>query len=122
MNIISGYDIIGEEVIKYRDSLKICYDSFIIRISADGEEFNDFADFDYDGTLTFLHDWDEGQDEFKLIRIIPLHELWEEQTNTAEWNIVGKTTLHYECSKCCGAGDKWDKFCKHCGRKMTNAE
>ena len=43
------------------------------------------------------------------------------QTNTAEWNIVGKTTLHYECSICGGAGDKWDKFCKHCGRKMTNA-
>ena len=43
------------------------------------------------------------------------------QTNTAEWKIVGKTTLHYECSKCGGAGDKWDKYCKHCGRKMTNA-
>ena len=43
------------------------------------------------------------------------------QTNTAEWKIVGKTTFHYECSICGGAGDKWDKFCKHCGRKMTNA-
>ena len=43
------------------------------------------------------------------------------QTNTAEWIIVGKTTFHYECSICGGAGDKWDKFCKHCGRKMTNA-
>lgn len=21
-----------------------------------------------------------------------------------------------------GAGDKWDKFCKHCGRKMTNCK
>ena len=39
----------------------------------------------------------------------------------AEWIIVGKTTFHYECSICGGAGDKWDKFCKHCGRKMTNA-
>ena len=28
----------------------------------------------------------------------------EKQTNTAEWKIVGKTTLHYECSKCGGAG------------------
>lgn len=37
---------------------------------------------------------------------------------TTEWKIVGKTTLHYECSKCGGAGDKWDNFCKHCGRKM----
>ena len=45
----------------------------------------------------------------------------EPHTNTAEWKIVGKTTLHYECSKCGEAGDKWDKFCKHCGRKMTNA-
>ena len=45
----------------------------------------------------------------------------EKQTNTAEWKIVGKTTLHYECSKCGEAGDKWDKYCKHCGRKMTNA-
>ena len=44
-----------------------------------------------------------------------------EHTNTAEWKIVGKTTLHYECSKCGEAGDKWDKYCKHCGRKMTNA-
>ena len=76
----SGYDIIGEEVRKYRDSLDIRYDSFIIRISADGKEFNDFADFDYDETLTFLHDWDEGQKEFKLIMIIPLAELWEEKT------------------------------------------
>lgn len=41
---------------------------------------------------------------------------------TAEWHIVGKTTLHYECSKCGGAGDKWDKFCKHCGARMTNQE
>ena len=47
--------------------------------------------------------------------------LKEKQTNTAEWIIVGKTTFHYECSICGGAGDKWDKFCKHCGRKMTNA-
>ena len=45
----------------------------------------------------------------------------DKQTNTAEWKIVGKTTLHYECSKCGGAGDKWDKYCKHCRRKMTNA-
>lgn len=37
---------------------------------------------------------------------------------TAEWLIVGKTTMHYECSKCGGAGDKWDKFCKHCGADM----
>ena len=73
----SGYDIIGEEVRKYRDSLEICYDSFIVRISADGEEFNDFVDFDYDGTLCFLHDLDEGQKEFNLIKIIPLYELWE---------------------------------------------
>ena len=43
------------------------------------------------------------------------------QTKTAEWKIVGKTTFHYECSICGGAGDKWDKFCKHCGRKMTNS-
>ena len=43
-----------------------------------------------------------------------------EKTNrgTAEWRIVGKTTLHYECSKCGGAGDEWDKFCKHCGADM----
>jgi DnaJ-class molecular chaperone len=41
---------------------------------------------------------------------------------TAEWKIVGKTTLHYECSKCGGAGDKWDKFCKHCGAKMSESE
>ena len=41
--------------------------------------------------------------------------------HTAEWKIVGKTTFHYECSICGEAGDKWDKFCKHCGRKMTNA-
>lgn len=37
---------------------------------------------------------------------------------TAKWRIVGKTTLHYECSKCGGAGDEWDKFCKHCGARM----
>ena len=42
--------------------------------------------------------------------------------NTAEWRIVGKTTLHYECSKCGGAGDKWDKFCKNCGAKMKGVE
>lgn len=41
---------------------------------------------------------------------------------TAEWRIVGKTTLHYECSKCGGAGDEWDKFCKHCGAKMKGAD
>ena len=40
------------------------------------------------------------------------------EQKTAEWKIVGKTTLHYECSECGGAGDKLDKFCKHCGRKM----
>ena len=44
------------------------------------------------------------------------------QTNTAEWIIVGKTTFHYECSICGGAGDKWDKFCKHCGAKMKESE
>ena len=44
------------------------------------------------------------------------------QTNTAEWKIVGKTTFHYECSICGGAGDKWDKFCKHCGAKMKESE
>ena len=53
--------------------------------------------------------------------IEPLNRDVETQTNTAEWIIVGKTTFHYECSICGGAGDKWDKFCKHCGRKMTNA-
>ena len=37
---------------------------------------------------------------------------------TAELRIVGKTTLHYECSKCGGAGDKWDNYCKHCGARM----
>lgn len=42
--------------------------------------------------------------------------------NTAEWRIVGKTTLHYECSKCGGAGDEWDKFCKHCGRRMLGEQ
>ena len=44
--------------------------------------------------------------------------------NTAEWIIEnnGGTTMWYECSKCGEAGDIWDKFCKHCGRKMTNAE
>ena len=43
--------------------------------------------------------------------------------NTAEWIIEnnGGTTMWYECSKCGEAGDIWDKFCKHCGRKMTNA-
>ena len=43
--------------------------------------------------------------------------------NTAEWKIEnnGGTTMWYECSKCGEAGDIWDKFCKHCGRKMTNA-
>ena len=41
---------------------------------------------------------------------------------TAEWRIVGKTTLHYECSKCGGAGDEWDKFCKHCGARMGAEE
>ena len=46
----------------------------------------------------------------------------EPQTNTAEWIIVGKTTFHYECSICGGAGDKWDKFCKHCGAKMKESE
>ena len=47
----------------------------------------------------------------------------EKQTNTAEWKIEnnGGTTMWYECSKCGEAGDIWDKFCKHCGRKMTNA-
>ena len=45
-----------------------------------------------------------------------------EQTNTAEWNIVGKTTFHYECSKCGGAGDSFDKFCKHCGARMKERE
>ena len=44
--------------------------------------------------------------------------------DTAEWIIEnnGGTTMWYECSKCGVAGDIWDKFCKHCGRKMTNAE
>lgn len=41
---------------------------------------------------------------------------------TSEWRIVGKTTLHYECSKCGGAGDKWDKFCKNCGARMKEEE
>ena len=47
----------------------------------------------------------------------------EKQTNTAEWDIKnnGGTTMWYECSACENAGDKWDKFCKHCGCKMTNA-
>ena len=48
----------------------------------------------------------------------------EKQTNTAEWKIEnnGGTTMWYECSVCGNAGDKWDNYCKHCGRKMTNAE
>ena len=37
---------------------------------------------------------------------------------TAELRIVGNTTMHYECSLCGGAVDKWDKFCKNCGRFM----
>ena len=41
---------------------------------------------------------------------------------TAKWRIVGKTTLHYECSKCGGVGDKWDNYCKHCGAKMKESE
>jgi len=41
---------------------------------------------------------------------------------SAEWKIVGKTTLHYECSKCGGAGDKWDNFCKTCGAKMKGVK
>ena len=54
--------------------------------------------------------------------IEPLEIAFESAEKTAEWKIVGKTTLHYECSICGGAGDKWDKFCKHCGRKMKGAE
>ena len=46
-----------------------------------------------------------------------------EKEDIAEWKIEnnGGTTMWYECSKCGEAGDIWDKFCKHCGRKMTNA-
>lgn len=74
----SGYDIIGEEIRKYDDSLNISYGRYIVRISADGEEFNDFVYFENDGTIVFDMDWDEGQNDFKLIKIIPLAELWEE--------------------------------------------
>lgn len=37
---------------------------------------------------------------------------------SAELRIVGETTMHYECSCCGGAVDKWDRFCKHCGAIM----
>ena len=36
-----------------------------------------------------------------------------------KWLIEGGTTLHYACSECGCAGDEWDKFCKHCGAKMS---
>lgn len=29
-------------------------------------------------------------------------------------------TYWYKCNRCGGAGDKEDKFCKHCGAKMLN--
>ena len=45
------------------------------------------------------------------------------ERQTAEWIVAdrGGTTMWYECSACGSAGDKWDKFCKHCGARMTNA-
>lgn len=58
----------------------------------------------------------ENRDALEVLENIPSAE------KTAEWRIVGKTTLHYECSKCGGAGDKWDKFCKHCGARMKEEE
>ena len=36
----------------------------------------------------------------------------------AELRIVGNTTMHYECSQCGEAVDKWDNYCKHCGARM----
>ncbi len=41
---------------------------------------------------------------------------------TAELRIVGNTTMHYECSLCGGAVDKWDNFCKHCGAIMKESK
>lgn len=111
----SGYEIIGEEIRKYSDSLKLYYGRFIVRISADGEEFNDFVYFENDGTLVFDMDWDEGQLDFKLIKIIPLAELFEERP-TAEWiNINGIKT----CNQCgIGIASPYDHFCPNCGAKM----
>lgn len=79
-------------------------------------------------------EWLKGKDIIKLssqeeaarkelkalssVELQPYIENMPSADNTAKWRIVGKTTLHYECSKCGGAGDKWDKFCKHCGAKM----
>lgn len=54
--------------------------------------------------------------------IEPLEIVFESADKTAEWIIVGNTTLHYECSQCGGAGDEWDKFCKHCGARMKEEE
>ena len=63
----------------------------------------------------------EGGCKHRCVDVIKIYELPSAE-KTAEWRIVGKTTLHYECSKCGGAGDEWDKFCKHCGRRMKGVD
>lgn len=48
-----------------------------------------------------------------------LSELRKRTRQKGTWLIEGGTTLHYACSECGCAGDEWDKFCKHCGAKMS---
>ena len=74
-------------------------------------------------TLSKLHriESSDGQDYVQMYDVLETVRRYYAE-KTAEWKIVGKTTFHYECSICGGAGDKWDKFCKHCGAKMKESE
>lgn len=88
----------------------------------DGDLISRFRDYQIEW-LTSHNDIDLHETEMWVVQFLKdtaecfLKELPSAE-KTAEWHIVGKTTLHYECSKCGGAGDKWDKFCKHCGARM----
>ena len=100
---ISGYDIIGEQVRKYREYLDVLYDRFIVQILADGIVINDYVEFEENGDIIFDMDWDEGQDDFRLIKIVPLAELWKEERQVKVMKI--SSSEDQNCGQCANCGN-----------------
>lgn len=100
---------------------------YIAEKQTDGDLISRFRDYQIEW-LTSHNDIDLHETEMWVVQFLKdtaecfLKTELPSVENTAEWRIVGKTTLYYECSKCGGSGDKWDKFCKHCGAKMDGKE
>lgn len=66
--------------------------------------------------------YDKGFDDgWRQRGIFDKHE--EQNTTHGKWIVHDRgVTCWYKCDQCGEAGDKEDRYCRHCGAEMTDSE